>query len=82
MKRATFLFALLLLACSHQGMCQEERQLSAKEVAQIKNDIIKRAERNAQDLRNLNYKAVMTFYADVEDFIFLAMAITGVIIKP
>jgi ketosteroid isomerase-like protein len=69
MKRVTFLFALLLLACSHQGMCQEERQLSAKEVAQIKSDIIKRAERNAQDLRNLNYKAVMTFYADVDDFI-------------
>jgi len=69
MKRMTFLFALLLLGRCQEGLCQQEGQLSAEEIAQIKSDIIKRAERNAQDLRNLDHKAIMTFYADVNDFI-------------
>ncbi len=54
-----FLFAFLLLGCCHQGMCQQARQLSAKEIAQIKSDIIKRSQRNAQDLLNLDYKGAL-----------------------
>lgn len=60
----TFVFALFLLGCN-----QQEEPLSADEIAQIKNDIIKRSEKNARDLENLDYKAVMTFYGDVDDFV-------------
>ncbi|QJW90179.1 SnoaL-like domain-containing protein [Spirosoma taeanense] len=69
MKRMTFLLSLLLLSGSKHCLCQPEKPLSAQEIAQIKNDIIRRAEKNAQDLRNRDYKAVMTFYADIDDFI-------------
>ena len=68
MKWMTFLFALLL-GCCQQGLCQKEGRLSAAEIAQIKNDIIKRSEKHAKDLMNLDYKEVMTFYGDVDDFI-------------
>jgi hypothetical protein len=69
MTSMTFLFALLLLSCSQQGLCQQEGQLSVDEIAQIKSDIIKRSEKHAKDLIQLDYKAVMTFYGDVDDFI-------------
>ncbi|MEO5603320.1 MAG: nuclear transport factor 2 family protein [Cyclobacteriaceae bacterium] len=46
-----------------------ERELSADEIAQVKSEIIKRSEQQAQDLRNLDYRAIMTFYADIDDFI-------------
>jgi len=44
------------------------QQLSTAEIAQIKEDIIKRSEKHASDLENLDYKSVMTFYANVDDF--------------
>jgi hypothetical protein len=64
MRRIGFLLAFLLLSS-----CQQESQLSSEEVAQIKADIIKRSEKHAQDLVNLDYKAVMTFYGNVDDCI-------------
>lgn len=67
-----FLFAWFLLPCCQQGLCQQAEQLSADEIAQIKSDIIRRSEKHAKDLMNLDYKAVMTFYGDVEDFIVFA----------
>jgi hypothetical protein len=47
---------------------QEMQKLSPKEIEQIKNEIIKGAVKHSQDLVNLDYKAVMKFYANVEDF--------------
>jgi len=63
MKSIYFLFVLLLPGCS-----QQMQQLSTAEIAQIKEDIIKRSEKHASDLENLDYKSVMTFYANVDDF--------------
>jgi hypothetical protein len=64
MKWVSFLFMLFLLGCN-----QQEKQVSAEEIAQIKNDITIRSEKHAQDLINLDHKEVMTFYGDVGDFI-------------
>jgi len=36
-------------------------------IAQIKSDIIKRSEKHASDLENLDYTSVMTFYANNPD---------------
>src|SRR6266540_4650946 len=63
MKWMSFLFALFLFGCH-----QQEEKLSADEIAQIKGDIIKRSEKHAKDLVNLDYKAVMTFYGNADDF--------------
>lgn len=64
MKSITFIIILIFVGCRPQ-----EKQLSADEIAQIKSDIIIRSERHAKDLKNLDYKEVMTFYANVDDFI-------------
>jgi hypothetical protein len=64
MKWIPFLFVLSLLSCS-----QKEEKLSAAEIAQIKSEIIKRSEKHASDLENLDYKSVMTFYANTDDFV-------------
>lgn len=57
-------FVLILTSC-----VQKEEKLSATEIAKIKSDIIKRSEKHASDLENLDYQAVMTFYANTPDFI-------------
>jgi hypothetical protein len=59
------LFVVLILFGCHQS----DNQLSADAIVQIKSDIIKRSERHAQDLQNLDYKGIMTFYGNVEDHI-------------
>jgi ketosteroid isomerase-like protein len=64
MKWILFLFLFILYSCR-----QKEEKLSVAEMTQIKSDIIKRSEKHASDLENLDYKAVMTFYANTEDFI-------------
>ena len=64
MKWIGFFTVLILFGCR-----QQEKPLSANEIAQIKIDIIRRSEKHAQDLENLDYKAVMTFYGNVDDFI-------------
>ena len=64
MKWILFLFVLSLFSCS-----QHQEKLSAAEIAQIKSEIIKRSEKHASDLENLDYKSVMTFYANTENFI-------------
>ncbi len=64
MKWMLFLFVIVLFSCQ-----QKEEKLSAAETVQIKSDIIKRSEKHASDLENLDYEAVMTFYADTSDFI-------------
>jgi ketosteroid isomerase-like protein len=51
------------------GCCQNEQKLTADEISQIKSEIINRSEKHAGDLENLDYKSVMTFYANVDDFI-------------
>jgi hypothetical protein len=58
------MLTLILAGCG-----QQEGKLSAEEITQIKNDIIKSSEKHAQDLVNLDYKEVMKFYGDVEDHI-------------
>ncbi len=61
---------LLLLSLAFLTSCaQKDEKLSADEVAQIKNDIVRRSEKHANDLENLDHKAVMTFYANTPDFI-------------
>jgi hypothetical protein len=69
MKLTSILFAFLLLICSQQKVYAQNSQLSDKEIDQIKNEIIERAEKQADDLQNLDYEEIMTFYADVDDFI-------------
>lgn len=64
MKLIISLFVLNLFSCS-----QNEQKISAVEIEQIKSEIIKRSEKHASDLENLDYKSVMTFYANTEDFI-------------
>jgi len=64
MKWLSFLFLLFFPGCH-----QQVEQLSADEIVQIKSDIIRRSEKNAKDLINLDHKAVMTFYGDVDDFV-------------
>ena len=59
MKKLDLLIVFLVLGCS-----QQLKQLSIDEVEQVKNDIIKRSEKHASDLENLDYKSVMTFYAE------------------
>ncbi len=59
MRTVNVLIALLLVGCTQQSM-----PLSVGEVEQVTNDIIKRSEKHASDLENLDYKSVMTFYAD------------------
>ncbi|MCM8568555.1 LptF/LptG family permease [Gramella jeungdoensis] len=50
-------------------MFSQNENLTEKEVEQIKKEIIQRAEKQATDLQNLDYEQIMTFYADVDDFI-------------
>ncbi len=64
MKWIFFLFLMLTGSCR-----QKERNLSGSEIAQIKNDIIKKSEKHASDLENHDLKAVLTFYADTADFV-------------
>jgi hypothetical protein len=64
MKWTSFLFLLLVGSCR-----QKDKNLSSAEIAQIKNEIIIRSEKHASDLENLDYQAVMTFYADTSDVI-------------
>ncbi len=64
MKWILFLLVLSSFSCS-----QKEEKLSAAEIAKIKNEIINRSEKHASDLENMDYKSVMTFYANTEDFI-------------
>jgi hypothetical protein len=54
----------VLLGCS-----QNEKKLSPDEISQVKSEIINRSEKHASDLENLDYKSVMTFYANADDFI-------------
>ena len=54
-----YLLVLVLFSCR-----QKEEKLSLTEIAQIKSDIVKRSEKHASDLENLDYKSVMTFYAE------------------
>lgn len=64
MKLALFLIAATVLSCN-----SKERKLSAGEIEKIKSEIISRSEKHASDLENLDYKSVMTFYANTDDFI-------------
>lgn len=51
------------------GCNQKEERLSAAELEQIKIDIVKRSEKHANDLENLDHKSVMSFYENTQDFI-------------
>ena len=64
MKWILFLLVTSLFSCGEQ-----KEKLSTAEIAQIKSEIIKRSEKHASDLENLDYKSVMTFYANTDDFI-------------
>ncbi len=64
MKLIHFFIAFILFGCN-----QQEKQLDADEIVQIKNEIIKRSEKYAQDLLNLDHEEIMTFYADIDDHI-------------
>ena len=64
MKWLTILTVLLMLGCS-----QQSQQLSTNEIEQIKKTIIERTNKLAQDLKDLNYPEIMTFYANIEDYI-------------
>lgn len=50
---------LLILGCN-----QPSEQLAIGEIEQIKGDIIEHSEKHASDLENMDYEAVMTFYAE------------------
>lgn len=64
MKRIYFILLFVMFGCN-----QNEQKLSADEISRIKNEIIGRSEKHARDLENLDYKSVMTFYANIDDFI-------------
>lgn len=64
MKWTFFLLLLLIGSCR-----QKNEKLSAGEIAQIKTEIIKKSEKHARDLENLDFKSVLSFYADTSDFI-------------
>jgi hypothetical protein len=51
------------------GCNQSSEQLSIDEIEHIKKTIIKRNNKHAQDLKDLNYPEILTFYANVEDYI-------------
>ena len=59
----SLLVVTLLFGCN-----QPSEQLSLDEIEQIKSDIIERSEQHGKDLKNMDYEAVMTFYA--KDHIF------------
>lgn len=59
MKYLSILLSIFLVL----GCDQQSDKLSTAEIAQIENEIIKRSEKHASDLENLDYKSVMTFYA-------------------
>jgi hypothetical protein len=59
----------LYLVLSMFFVCCSTHELSEKEVEKVKNEIMRRADEHAQDLVNLDHRAIMTFYADVNDFI-------------
>lgn len=63
MKWTAFLILLLLNSCD-----QKEKDLSASDIAQIKNDIISKSEKHASDLENHALKSVLDFYGNTEDF--------------
>jgi hypothetical protein len=69
MKFISILFALSLLSCSQLKLYRQDSQLPKKEIEEIKREIIKRAEKQENDLSKLDYKEIMTFYANVDDFI-------------
>ncbi len=64
MKWIYFSIIFLLFGCNPQN-----EELSTNEIEQIKNAIIERSNKHAQDLKNLNYQEIMTFYADIDDHI-------------
>lgn len=64
MKWNVLIIVFILLGCSKQN-----EKLSASEIDQIRNTIIERTNKLAQDLENLNYQEIMTFYADIDDHI-------------
>lgn len=68
MKFFKLLSILLIIICQLKSYGQSG-DLSEKEIADIKNEIIKKANKAATDLQNLDYEEIMTFYADVDDFI-------------
>jgi len=53
------LSVLLMLGCNQQSAI-----LSTEEIDKIKNEIIMQSEKHASDLENLDYKSVMSFYAE------------------
>jgi hypothetical protein len=69
MKLTCILFALSLLIYSQLKLYVQDSQLSEKEIEEIKREIIKRTEKQENDLNKLDYEEIMTFYADVDDFI-------------
>src|SRR5262245_26647757 len=55
---------IILLVLLLSGCNQQSNKLSPDEIAKIEKDIIDRSEKHASDLENLDYKAVMSFYAE------------------
>ena len=60
---------LYLTFLSLLSTCAPEKPLSSEEIPQIKSDIIKRYSEHVKDLTNRDYERVMTFYANVDDFV-------------
>ncbi|QHT67370.1 nuclear transport factor 2 family protein [Rhodocytophaga rosea] len=56
-------FNILIVFLILVGCHQPSEQVSSKEIEQIKSDIIKRSEKHAADLENMDYQSVMAFYA-------------------
>jgi ketosteroid isomerase-like protein len=59
MKYLSLLVILLVLGCN-----QQPKQLSIEEIEHLKNNIIERSEKHANDIENMDYESVMTFYAE------------------
>ncbi len=64
MKWLFLLLIFLLVSCS-----QQDSQLTAEEIAQIKKNIIESSEAHAQAIENLDYEESMKYYGGVEDFV-------------
>ena len=74
MKTTVAMLAIVIVSGCQQSNnestnAEREANLSSDEIAQIKTEIENRIEQHAQELRDLDYEAMMTFYADVDDFI-------------
>lgn len=59
MKYLSLLVILLVLGCN-----QQPKQLSIEEIEHLKINIIERSEKHANDIENMDYESVMTFYAE------------------